>query len=84
MSRKVKTIPLPLQGARKLKELKLPTTKKNTKVLTIWEIGNIHFNIIPTASDLKKYKDLVDEATKHGDSSIFVPEGLVRVHQITL
>lgn len=56
----------------------------NSQTLTIFEIGNIEYGILPTTEDLNKYRDLVKKVVKSKENSLFVPGGLVRVTQYTL
>ncbi len=70
---------------RKMVKLKLPSIKvTNGKVITVFEVGSLAYGIHPTQDQLNDLRDAIVSAEKNDHSSIFVPEGLVKVTQITL
>lgn len=72
---------------KKTVELTLPKIKVSSgTTLTIFEIGNVAFGLFPTTKELQQYRDLIAEAldSKNPNTSIFVPEGFVKVKQVTL
>lgn len=69
----------------KLKRIKLPSLKiASPRTITIFELGNLAYGVLPTAEDMDTYRELISDAIKNKHSTIFVPEGYVKVRQIQL